>query len=447
MVSDPLSSQQRSTTGGSSLVEVARAIEAPIVRPWGGDIPPVIERAEGSHLWDVDGTRYLDLSGSLAATIVGHGHPRVVARVQEQAPRLMHCPPDRLSVVRVELLEQLRSLAPKGLTRVALAVTGSDANELAVRLALAATGRGDIVAFAGGYHGNGGLARALSSRRQPADRTELTLGFRIHHLPYPDPFRPPFGVDAETVGSRCLDHLADRVDDPYSGLGLPAAVIVEAVLGSGGIVVPPRTFLASLAAWCRAHGVLLIVDEVQTGFGRTGATWSIEHSQVVPDLLTFGKGIGGGLAVAGVLGESELMGALPPRSHSTTFLTNALNLAAASAAIDVFRDEELAERSRRLGERLLHEAEDVLGARPEVGEVRGLGLMVGIELVSDRRTREPAPELAVEVVEACRSRGILVAASGRWRNVLKLTPPLVIDEQDLLDAISSIGSVLAERAR
>ncbi len=435
-----LVSEAGSSPRSGALLQRGRRVEAPVIRGWGSGWAPVLDRAAGSHVWDVDGRRYLDLSGSRATVAIGHSHPRVVARVREQAGLMMHCSAERFSAVRIDLLERLQESAPEGLDRVALATSGSSANELALRLGLAATGRRDVLCFSGGFHGNDGLARTLSARRRSNDVAQLSGGFRVHYAPFPDPATAiRDGRTLDDVATECLDHLEDRLADPYGGFGTPGVAFIEPIQGSAGIIVPPDHFLRRLLTICRRQGILLVADEVQTGFGRTGAMWAMDHLAERPDLLTFGKGVGGGLAMAGVLGRGELMAALPSGDHGTTFVTNALNLAAAAEALGVLRDEALVKRSHDLGGRLLMRCQEVLGPLQRVMDVRGRGLMVGVELADDRHEASTAAELASAVSAACRDRGILLSVSGRRRSVLKLSPPLVVSAADLMEAVDVIG--------
>lgn len=408
----------------SSVAAALGQLEAPIVRPWGSDDPIVVDRAEGSHLWDIEGRRYLDLSGSAAACAVGHGHPRVVTAVQRQAGRLMHCPTGMLSEPRLAFARALSRLAPHGLERSVLAASGAAAVELAVRLAVATTGRTGIVTFTDAYHGGLGVARTLSDRGPAGDPFRTAGPLAIQRLRYP----------AGSV-QRPADTVAAYLEQSS---GSVAAIVIEPVLGSGGIIVPPVSFLAELRQLCDQHACLLIADEVQTGFGRTGRRWASEHSDIEPDLLVFGKGIGGGLAVSGLLGRPEIMSSLPHRSHAGTFLTNALNLAAATAAIEVLEEEQLVDRSQEIGQDLRAELAERLGRFPHVGEVRGRGLMIGVEIVNAHATSEPDAATAAAIARACRGRGVLVTCCGPDRNILKITPPLTIEPHDLGEATDSL---------
>jgi 4-aminobutyrate aminotransferase-like enzyme len=236
--------------------------------------------------------------------------------------------------------------------------------------------------------------------------------------------------------------LDDALADPASGVEPAACVLVEPIQGNGGVVIPPPGFLRELRELCDRTGTLLVFDEIQCGFGRSGRMWASEHEAVVPDLMTVGKGIGGGLAFAALLGRSDLMTTWQPDAVTSTFLANALNAAAACAAVDVLREEELVERSARLGADALARLKDGLAEHPSVGDVRGRGLFIGLEVVRDRSTQEPDSELATRLVRGLRERGVLVGRSGRYGNVLQLSPPLVIEEDVLADGLNSIVAVL-----
>ena len=253
-----------------------------------------------------------------------------------------------------------------------------------------------------------------------------------HFLPYPYPYRWPLGR-GEAAGDGALALVRHALEDPASGFGSVAAIVVEPVQGNGGVVIPPDGFLAGLRELCDRHGVVLVFDEIQSGFGRTGRTWAGEHWRVTPDLMTVGKGIGGGLAVSAVIGRGSLMSHWTPGSHTTTFMGNAVNLAAGRAAIDVLRDEGLADRSAALGARVLARVADELAPVPQVGDVRGLGLFIGIEIVADRESRTPDAARAAAIRRTAFERGVLLGGGGHHENVIKLCPPLTIDEQ-LLDA-------------
>ena len=411
------------------VIDRMRAVEGAGPRTAGDEAPLVVETAAGSILTDPDGNRFVDMAGSFAAATIGHSHPAVVAAVRDQAGRASHVSSASASEPRVAFEEALVGIAPAGLDRVLLGMSGSDANDTAIRLARTLTGRREVIAFSGGYLGRGSGVIGLGGKARFREAAGIEAD--AHFLPYPYPYRWPFGPP-ETVGDTALALVRHAIEDPASGVGVVSAIIVEAVQGNGGVVIPPDGFLAGLRDLCDRHGIVLIFDEIQCGFGRTGRTWAAEHWGVVPDLMTVGKGIGGGLAVSAVVGREAAMRHWAPGTHTSTFMGDAVNLAAGSAAIRVLRDEGLVERSAELGRRALARLRDELGDDPRVGEIRGLGLFVGIELVVDRETRAPDAGRTVRVRRSAFERGVVLGTGGHAENVIKLCPPLTIEER-LLD--------------
>jgi 4-aminobutyrate aminotransferase-like enzyme len=408
------------------------------MRTWVEPEPLVWERTTGDRVWDADGKEYLDLYAGFAVSAVGYCHPQVTEAIRRQAAEMTHCPSAHPSGVRAELYERLAQIALPGLERFLLAVTGSLANELAVQLARAHTGRRAIVSFSGAYLGRSGATVALAGKR--AYRAPLGVEAGAQFFPYPDPYRSTW-ASGRDPGEAVLGLLETALEDPASGLDPLAAVVIEPVQGNGGVVVPPEGFLAGLRDLCDRFGALLVFDEIQSGFGRTGKVWACEHQEVVPDLMTVGKGLGGGLPLAALLGRAEVMQTWGPDTTTSTFLTNALNEAAGCAAIAVFLEEGLAERSARIGRRLHERLSAELGSVGAVGDVRGLGLFAGIELVRSGGD-DPDEPGAADAQRELRERGILVGRGGRYGNVLKLSPPLVVDEEALLEAVASIAEVL-----
>jgi diaminobutyrate-2-oxoglutarate transaminase len=411
------------------IIKRMHAVEGAGPRTGADDPPLVVETATGSTLTDPDGNRFVDLAGSFAAATIGHAHPAVVAAVRDQVGRLSHVSSASMSEARVAFEEALVAIAPAGLDRVLLGLSGSDANDTALKLARTLTGRHEVIAFSGGYFGRGsgviglnGKARMRAAAGRDAD---------AHFLPYPYPYRWPLGP-GDGAGEMALALVRHALEDPASGIGPVAAVVVEPVQGNGGVVIPPDGFLAGLRELCDRHGAVLIFDEVQCGFGRTGRTWAAEHSNVIPDLMTVGKGIGGGLALSAVVGRQAFMAHWSPGTHTSTFMGDAVNLAAGLAAIGVVHDEGLVERSATIGARVLEQLGAALAHDAHVGEVRGLGLFVGIEIVADRQDRTPDPDRTARIRHAAFDRGVLLGSGGHHENVIKLCPPLTIDER-LLD--------------
>jgi 4-aminobutyrate aminotransferase-like enzyme len=406
-----------------------RAVEGAGPRTGGDDPPLVVEEALGSTLTDPDGNRFVDLAGSFAAATVGHAHPAVVAAVRDQVGRASHVSSASISEPRVAFEEALLEIAPPGLDRVLLGMSGSDANDTALRLARTLTGRREVIAFSGGYFGRASGVIGLDGKAR--FREAVRIDADAHFIPYPYPYRWPLGPGG-AAGEGALALVRHALEDPASGIGPVAAIVVEPVQGNGGVVIPPDGFLAGLRDLCDRYGVVLIFDEIQCGFGRTGRTWAADHWGVAPDLMTVGKGVGGGLALAAVVGREAFMRHWAPGTHTSTFMGDAVNLAAGLAAIGVLRGERLAERSATLGARALERLRAALDDDPHVGEVRGLGLFIGIELVGDRDSRVPDAACGARIRRAAFERGVLLGAGGHAENVIKLCPPLTIDEH-LLD--------------
>lgn len=422
-------------TGPASADVIARLrrLEGGGLRTFVEDDPLVWHRAEGAWVEDPDGRRYLDLYGGYAVAAVGFGHPAVVEAIRRQAGELIHCPSAHPSPVRAEFLEELASIAPAGLSRIHPAVTGAMANELALAVARTRRPGGAFVTFEGSYFGRAAGVVGLAGKARY--REALGLPAAGHFVPFPYPFR--MGERATDVTMEGLERLISSA----GGGGELAAVIVEPIQGNGGVVIPPPDFLPRLRAFCDATGALLIVDEIQSGCGRTGRMWAVEHAGIEPDLVTVGKGIGGGMGVAAVLGREELL-TWPPDTYTSTFLTNAVNLAAAAAAIRVLREDDLPARAAGLGGVALPLARELLAGVVGVGEVRGLGLWIGLELV-DAEGR-PDGARARNVLRLARARGVIAGRGGYDDNVVKLSPALVIEEGDLVKGIETVAACVAE---
>jgi 4-aminobutyrate aminotransferase-like enzyme len=412
------------TASSESVRERIRVAEGTGMRTFWEPEPLVWARTEGCHVWDAEGRAYLDLYAGFAVANIGYCHRRVTEAIREQAGVMTHCPSAAPSAVRAELYERILAITPPALDRVLLAVTGAMANETAVQLARAATGRRNVITFGGAYPGRSVGALRWAGKR--AYREQYGVAADAHFIPYPDTYRSPWAAGSDP-GAVALGLLEYALTDPASGVEQPACVLVEPIQGNGGVVVPPAGFLLGMRELCDGTGTLLVFDEIQSGFGRSGRMWASEHEGVLPDLMTVGKGIGGGLALAAVIGREDLMTTWEPDAVTSTFLANSLSAAAGCAAIDVLRDEGLVERSEQLG---AHALERLRSELRTAGDVRGRGLFVGIEVVD--------AELAEGTQRALRDRGVLVGRGGRSGNVLILAPPLVVEKEALdggLDAI------------
>ncbi len=412
----------------------------------GGEFPMVFDQGFGVTVRDPDGNLYIDLSAGVGVNSVGRCHPAVVKAIHAQSEHLMHAS-DVTNSKRIELAARIAGIMPEGLRDNCVTYftqSGSAGVEAAVKFAKRVTGRQQILAFHGAYHGIWNASNALTTGNQYRSGYGPFMGGVIH-APYPYAYRFPFETkskSAERIAAEYVDYL---LNTRYTGADDVAAVIVEPVQGEGGYVAPGPEFLQLLRQACDRAGALLIADEVQAGAGRTGKMWSIEHSGVKPDLLTFGKGMGGDLPMAGVAMRADLARHIPPGSQPGTFAANALSAAVCLTNIELLTDPKLAliERAHRLGLETL----DRLHAAdcPLIGEVRGRGLMIGIELVEDRASRTPLPpERVGRVVMDCLSRGIIMVPCGRNGNVLRLMPSLTIPRRYLSAALDLMLAVLAE---
>jgi diaminobutyrate-2-oxoglutarate transaminase len=391
-------------------------------------LPMALRRGRGATVEDVDGNVYIDFFAGAGVLNVGHANPAVLEAARLQMAELTHTL-DIPSPPRRDLVEVLRSVLPAGLSRLFFAgPTGSDAVESAVKLAKYNSRRIPLVAFEGSYHGM--TAGALSVTSGGPFRSDfLPLLPEVHFLPYAYCYRCAFDRSPETCGLFCASYLDHKLEDPHSGISKPAAVIVEAVQGEGGSIVPPDGYLPALRRICDKHGVLLVVDEIQAGFGRTGRMFAFERSETLPDIITMSKALGGlGFPISGIA-YKEALDTFPPGKHIGTFRGNVTAYAAGAAALRFMIEHDLPGHAERLGRTMLESLRSVERESPIVGEARGRGLMLGVEFVKDKAGREPAPELAAKVRTACHKRGLLIEVGGHYFNVARILPPLVLTEK------------------
>lgn len=411
----------------------------------GGRMPVAMDRAFGATFKDVDGNTYIDLSAGVGVTSVGRCHPKVVQAIRRQSEVLMHAL-EINSTRRTELAVKMSEIAPEGLRGDCVTFftqSGSDALEAAVKFARRVTGRQQIIAFHGGYHGVWNASGALTTGTAYRKGYGPQMGGVIH-APYPYAYRFPFDTphkSAEQIAGEYVDYL---LNTPYTAADDVAAVIVEPVQGEGGYVPPSPEFLQLLRKACDRSGTLLIVDEVQSGAGRTGKMWAVEHTGVKPDMLTFGKGIGGDLPMAGLIMRSDLAARIPDGSMPNTFAANSLSASVALTNISLLQDPELdlLNRAHALG----LEAQKRICAfnSPWVGEVRGRGLMIGIELVQDPITKAPLPgEKIGQLMGYLLNHGVLMIPCGRYSNVMRVMPSLTISRSLFFKALDIFGDALA----
>jgi 4-aminobutyrate aminotransferase len=422
----------------------ARAIierDARVVSPsYTRSYPLVAERGEGAIVEDVDGNRFLDFSAGIAVVATGHCHPRVVEAIQKQAARLIHMSgTDFYYEEMVALAEKLAEIAPGDEPRrVSFGNSGAEAIEGSIKLARYATGRDQIIAFFGSFHGRTMGALSLTARKavQRAGFGPLIPG--VVHAPYPYCYRCPFGRQPESCAVECVKHIEDTVLKTIAPPEDTAAIVVEPVQGEGGYVVPPKKFFDALARVASQNGILLIFDEVQSGMGRTGKMWAAEHFGAVPDILAVAKGIASGMPLGATVARADLM-TWPPGAHASTFGGNPVCCAAALATIALL-EEELMENAARMGAHLMDRMRAWPARFPQVGDVRGLGLMIGIELVRDRETKQKAPELRDRVLRQAFERGLLVLGAGD--STIRLCPPLVITRDQCDFAMETLEECL-----
>jgi len=429
------------------LLEAQQELESNVFK-YSRTLPLVPQEARGATVKDIDGNIFIDFFAGIGVVNVGHSNPQVLAAAREQEERLIHSL-DFPAPPRIALMEKLNRIAPGELRGKAKTMfggpSGSDAVEGAVKLAKHYTGRHTLIAFSGSYHGQTSGALSLSSGRA-FKQDYLPLLPDVHFAPYPYCYRCPFKQKPESCGLLCLNYLADLLHDPYSGITKPAAIIVEPIQGEGGVIVPPDDFLPELRRLADEEEIPLIVDEIQTGFGRTGRMFASEHSGVTPDIMTMAKSLGGiGYPLSAVLYHQRL-DTVQPGGHMGTFRGHLVAMAAGAAAIDFMLENNLTEHAARLGELLLEGLRPLQEKIEYVGEVRGKGLFIAVELVKDKKTKEPYPELVKAVQRRCFERGLLVWSAGHYGNVLRIMPPLVITEELALKGLEIFQKTMRELA-
>jgi 4-aminobutyrate aminotransferase/(S)-3-amino-2-methylpropionate transaminase len=403
--------------------------------------PIVADRARGSTITDVDGNTFVDFVGGVGVANVGHNHPRVVEAISEQVDRFLHTD---FTVVPyegyVELAERLGALVPiAGETRAAFFNAGAEAVENAVKLSRLYTGRQAVIAFEGAFHGRTWMALTMTSKTQPYKKGLGPFAPEVYRTPYPNAYR---GLGAASaLGS--LERLFSTHVSPEH----VAAIVFEPQQGEGGFIPAPAEFVEGLRRICDDRGIVLVADEVQTGFGRTGRMFAMEHFGVEPDLVVVAKSIAGGLPLSGVVGRATIMDHPHSGAIGGTFIGNPVALAAALAVLDVFEEEQLVDRAQLLGAAIRARMLDWQGRWPQVGDVRGLGAMLAIELVRDPKTREPAPELVEAVVDEALQRGVLLLKAGVDGNCIRVLCPLTTTDAELDDGLraweEALASVLA----
>jgi 4-aminobutyrate aminotransferase len=416
--------------------------DAKVVSPsYTRDYPLVIARGEGAFVEDVDGNVFLDCTAGIAVTSTGHSHPDVVAAIVEQAGRFLHMSgTDFYYEPQVRLAEELSAIAPMpGPHRTFFGNSGTEAIEAAIKLARYHTKRQNLIAFFGAFHGRSMGSLSLTASKPAQRKGFLPLVPGVFHVPYANCYRCPVNATPETCAAECLRFLEEQTLVHLVSPDDVAAIVVEPIQGEGGYVVPPNVFHERLRELTTKHGMLLVVDEVQSGMGRTGKWFAIEHTGVQPDMVATAKGIASGLPLGVVIARSALM-SWPPGAHASTFGGNPVACAASLATITLIR-EQLMKNAADVGAHLFAGVKALMQKHALIGDVRGRGLMIGVELVRDRQTRERASTERDRVVLECFRRGLLVLGAGR--NAIRLSPPLVLTKDQADTAVRILDEALA----
>jgi 4-aminobutyrate aminotransferase / (S)-3-amino-2-methylpropionate transaminase / 5-aminovalerate transaminase len=390
----------------------------------------------GAIVEDVDGNRFIDLVGGIGVLNVGRGNPAVMKAVQEQLENFIHeCFHVSMYESYVELAEALNRLTPgEHAKKTMFSTSGAEAVENAVKIARYATGRPAVVGFTHGFHGRTLMALTLTAKNMPYRHGFGPFAPEVYRVPFPYEYRCPFESDTKSCGEAAADYAADFIDS-HIGKDNVACVVLEPLLGEGGFIVPPREFVTALREITRQRGILLIADEIQSGMGRTGKLFASEHFDLVPDIVTTAKSLGAGFPISGVTGTAEVMDAPHVGGIGGTYGGNPVACAAALAVITELTENGLLQRAVAQGELIRGRLDPLMDSLGIVGEVRGLGPMVGIELVTDENTKEPAKKEAAAVAERCLANGVLILKAGSYDNVLRLLAPLVITDEQLNEAL------------
>ncbi len=418
-------------------LEVAKLYE-PACMNW--QAPVVWDHGRGAEIWDVDGKHYFDWTSGVLVTNVGHAHPRLAAAIGEQAKRLLN-PFDFPTPERLSLARKLIERTPPHLDKVIFMTTGAEAMDASLRMARKYSRNFEIVAFWGGFHGRSygpmsvtGLAKIKKHFGPMVPGTILA--------PYANCYRCPFDKKYPDCDLFCVDFL-DRVVDTESA-GYLAGMIVEPYQGTAGFVFPPPGYMKKLEEWAAKRGIVFILDEVQSSYGRTGKMWALEHEDLKPDILCLGKGIGSGAPIAAVISTAKIFSALSSGEMSSTMGGNPLCCAGALAVLEIMDEENLVEKAAKNGEILKGRLLELMGKYPFIGDVRGMGLVYGVEFVKDRETKEPATELAREIVVRCVAGGLMCGKLGLYGNVMRVAPPLVITPEQIDASVAILDKVLGQ---
>jgi 4-aminobutyrate aminotransferase / (S)-3-amino-2-methylpropionate transaminase / 5-aminovalerate transaminase len=409
----------------------------------------VADHAHGAELWDVEGRRYIDFAGGIGTLNAGHTPDSVVEAVRDQAGKLIHVAfPVAIYEAYIELARRLARMVPGDFLKKAMLVnSGAEAVENAVKIARAATGRPNIIAFQNAFHGRTLMGMSLTGKDQPYKVGFAPFAPGVYHAVFPYSYRCPEPSCVHNGGTEACPIERGEAIEQMLRTDVPAnqvaAIIVEPVQGEGGFVVAPPEFLRRLREICTREGIVLIADEIQTGFGRTGSMFAVEHGSVEPDVMVLAKSLGAGMPVAAVVGKAEIMDAPVPGSIGGTFGGNPVACRAALAVLDLFERDNLVMRSQEIGQVVSGRFREMQERYSLIGEVRGLGAMVAMELVSDRKTKEPAREETSGIIHRCHEAGLIIIKAGLYDNVVRVLVPLVVTREQLQEGLDILEQALA----
>jgi 4-aminobutyrate aminotransferase len=402
--------------------------------------PFVMDHGKGSEVWDVDGNRFLDFMAGIAVTSTGHAHPKVVKAIQEQAEQFLHISSDFYHVKWIELAEKLDEIAPFNEAAVSFMTnSGTEAVETAIKLARYHTGRSNFIGFTGAFHGRTMGAVTFTASKPAYHGGFYPLMNGVVHAPFPNPYRPVLERKAgEDYGETVVRYIEDQILGHILPPDEVAGILVETIQGEGGYIVPPPGFYPALRKLCDKYGILLMVDEVQSGMGRTGKWWAIEHFGIEPDIVTAAKGIASGMPLGACIARQSVMD-WERGSHGNTYGGNPLACAAALATLELIQDEYLA-NAAEVGQYTIDALEEIQARHPSIGDVRGIGLMIGVDFVKDRKSKEPAKELADRVVDLAFERGLLTLGCGK--SVIRVAPALSISKTEVDEGLTIFEEAL-----
>ncbi len=416
------------------------ARDAQVVSPsYPRDYPFVMSHGKGAEVWDVDGNRFLDFAAGIAVCSTGHSHPAVVHAIQAAAERFLHISSDYWHEGQVKLAEKMNELSPMQEPAMSFFTqSGTESVEAALKLARYTTGRGRFIGFLGGFHGRTMGSLSFTSSKYTQQKGFFPTMPGVTHVPFPNPYRPLFADPDQ--GRAVLNYIEELFTHNLPASEV-AAILIEPIQGEGGYLVPPDGFLSGLRQLCDRHGILLIFDEVQSGVGRTGKMFAAEHWGVVPDIMTLAKGLGSGLPIGMVVAKRSIMQHWTRGAHGNTFGGNPLCCAAALATIELVQHEYCA-NAARVGEYFLERLRAFAAGQPAIGEIRGKGLMIGMELITDRHTKAPAKDLCQALITRAFHNGLLLLSCGQ--STVRFMPPLMIEQSDIDEAIHLLDLSFAE---